>query len=696
MAEAVQGVKKNRLAAIKNTDVIMAIILIGIIGLLFIPVPPFLLDILLTINITVGLIILLLTLFTNRVLDLSIFPSLLLVTTLFRLALNISSTRLLLSTGAAGDVIHTFGVFVTAGNYVVGAIIFIIITIVQFVVITNGSGRIAEVAARFTLDAMPGKQMSIDADLNTGVIDEKEAKQRRIDLQREADFYGAMDGANKFVKGDAITGIIIVIVNFLGGIIIFGLFEGIPIMEALTQFATLTIGDGLVSQIPALLISTSAGMLVTRSASTGGLGTEVSAQLFSNERVLIVAAGAIFMIGLVPGMPKLPFFAIAILLGVAGYFLMEEKRQKGTKAEAVDMEDTAESSAAESVPEDVSRYIQVEALEMEIGYGLIPLAEKSDGGDLLERISAIRKQSAIDMGILIQPIRIRDNLQLAPDEYIIKVRGNELTQGTVFYNKYLAMDPGSNSIDLPGIPTTEPAFGLPAVWIDEDQKDEAERNGFTIVDPTTVMATHLSETIKLHSHELMGRQETKRLIDNLKETHSAVVDELIPNMMSHGDVQKVLQNLLKEQVPIKDLLTILETLADYADTVKDPEVLTEYVRHRLGRTITTSFLNFNNKLDIITIHPRLEQYVFENIQKSFQGSFPAIDPDVNTKILESIDGILMNTQAQRPIILASPRIRVAFKKLIEMAFPQLAVLSLNEIPNSIDLEGVGMVRVDDN
>lgn len=687
--------RKNRMAGIKNIDVIVSVIVIGIIGMIILPVPPALLDILLAVNITLAMLILLLTMFTTRVLDLSVFPTLLLVTTLFRLGLNISSTRLILTEGNAGEVITAFGNFVTGSNYVVGVIIFLIITIVQFIVITNGSGRIAEVAARFTLDAMPGKQMSIDADLNTGIINETEARQRRSDLQREADFYGAMDGANKFVKGDAITGIIIVFVNFIGGVIIFALMRGVPVVDALTQFATLTIGDGLVSQIPALLISTSAGILVTRSAAVGGMGTEVTKQLFSNPRALGVASGVLGAIAIVPAMPTIPFFIMAAICGVGAFFLGEEKKQKVESAqEAADV--PIEDKPVEREPEDVSRYIQVEALEMEIGYGLIPLAEKADGGDLLERISAIRKQSAIDMGILIQPIRIRDNLQLAPDEYIIKIRGNEVADGTVYYNKYLVMDPGNNQIDMPGIPTTEPAFGLPAVWVDEDQKEDAERRGYTIVDPTTVMATHLSETIKLHSHELMGRQEAKRLIDNIKETYSAVVDELIPGMMSHGDVQKVLQNLLREQVPIKDLLTILETLADYADTVKDPEVLTEYVRHKLGRTITMAYLNFNNKLDIITIHPKLEQYIFENIQKSFQGSFPAIDPDVNTKVLESIDSILIETQTPRPVILASPRVRVAFKRLIEMAFPQLAVLSLNEIPNTIDLEGIGMVRVDDH
>lgn len=679
----------------KNMDILVAVVAIGIISLIILPIPKELLDFLLTANITLSIVIFMMTLFISNVLEFSIFPTLLLMTTLYRLGLNVGSLRLILGQGDAGKVIAAFGGFVTGNNYIVGAIIFIIIFIIQFVVIVNGAGRVSEVAARFTLDAMPGKQMAIDADLNSGIIEESEARKRRQDLQQEADFYGAMDGASKFVKGDAIAGIIIVIVNFVGGITIFGLMKDVPILTAIKQFGLLTIGDGLVSQVPALLISTASAILVTRSAAPTAFGTELGKQLFSTPKALGITAGVLFVLGLVPAFPHIPFFTLSITCGVIAYFLVEENKQKASEEQKKEAA-TAQKSAIEKEPEDVSRYIQVEPLEIEIGYGLIPLAESAEGGDLLERISSIRKQSALQMGILIQPIRIRDNLQLNPDEYVIKIRGNEVGKGEVFHNHFLVMDPGNNVIDLPGRKTIEPAFKLPAVWIEKNLKDKAEMMGYTIVDPTAVMVTHLSEIIKTHSNELMGRQEVKKLIDMLKESHSAVVDELIPNMLSLGEVQKVLQNLLRERVPIKDLLTILETLADYAGNIKDTEVLTEYVRHRLGRTIVMNYVNSQSKLDIITIHPQLEQYIHENIQKSFQGSFPAIDPSVNTKILEKIDAILESTQVQSTVILASPRIRVAFKRLIEMAFPQLAVLSLNEIPNSIDLEGIGMVSVDDN
>lgn len=677
-----------------NMDIIAAVGVVAIVAMIILPMSTGLLDIFLTFNITLAIIIILLTMFTRDILEFSVFPTLLLITTLFRLALNISSTRLILSQGDAGEVISAFGSFVAADNYVVGAVIFIIIVVIQFIVITNGASRVAEVAARFTLDAMPGKQMSIDADLNAGVIDDNQARIRRQKLQQEADFYGAMDGASKFVKGDAIAGIIIVFINFIGGIIIFAWQKGVPVLEAVETFGILTIGDGLVSQVPALLISTASGILVTRSASIDNFGTELTQQLFSIPKVIGIAAVLLFVFGLVPGLPAIPFFILAAVCGVIAYLLSEESKQKAA-AEAKKEAVKAEKNIGKE-PEDMSRYIHMEAIEIEIGYGLIPLAESGEGGGLLERITAVRKQNAAEMGILIPPIRIRDNLQLKADEYIIKIRGNEVGRGEVLYNHYLVMNPGHDTIELEGKKTIEPAFQLPAVWIDKKLKEKAEMLGYTIVDPGTVMVTHLSEIIKANSYELLGRQEVKKLMDTMKENYSAVVEELIPDKLSLGDVQKVLQNLLRERVPIKDLLTILEALADYAGNIKDTEVLTEYVRNRIGRTIVSSYLTPQNKLDIITINPDLEQYIHENIQKSIQGSFPAIDPAVTTKILEKIDAILEKSQAPKPIILTSPRIRVAFKRLIEMAFPQLAVLSLNEIPNSVEFEGVGTVTVDDN
>lgn len=678
----------------KNMDIIAAVGVVAIVAMIILPMSTSLLDIFLTFNMTLAIIIILLTMFTKDILEFSVFPTLLLITTLFRLALNISSTRLILSQGDAGDVISAFGSFVAADNYVVGAVIFIIIVVIQFIVITNGASRVAEVAARFTLDAMPGKQMSIDADLNAGVIDDNQARIRRQKLQQEADFYGAMDGASKFVKGDAIAGIIIVFINFIGGIIIFAWQKGVPVLDAIETFGILTIGDGLVSQVPALLISTASGILVTRSASLDNFGTELTQQLFAIPKVIGIAAVLLFIFGLVPGLPAVPFFILAAVCGGIAYMLSEESKQKAA-AEAKKEAVKAEKNIGKE-PEDMSRYIYMEAIEIEIGYGLIPLAESGEGGGLLERITAVRKQNAAEMGILIPPIRIRDNLQLKADEYIIKIRGNEVGRGEVLYNHFLVMNPGHDTIDLEGKKTIEPAFQLPAVWIDKKLKEKAEMLGYTIVDPGTVMVTHLSEIIKANSYELLGRQEVKKLMDTMKDNYSAVVEELIPDKLSLGEVQKVLQNLLRERVPIKDLLTILEALADYAGNIKDTEILTEYVRNRIGRTIVSNYLTPQNKLDIITINPDLEQYIHENIQKSIQGSFPAIDPAITTKIFEKIDAILEKSQAPKPIILTSPRIRVAFKRLIEMAFPQLAVLSLNEIPNSVEFEGVGTVTVDDN
>ncbi|MBK5251287.1 MAG: flagellar biosynthesis protein FlhA [Peptostreptococcaceae bacterium] len=687
--------KNNQVSAMKqisnNMGTLTAFGVIGIIGMIILPMPPILLDILLTFNITLAMIILLITMFTTDTLQFSSFPTLLLITTLFRLGLNVSSTRLILSQGAAGEVIGAFGGFVTGDNYVVGAIIFIIIVVIQFIVITNGAGRVAEVGARFTLDAMPGKQMSIDADLNAGVITDQDAKSRRQNLQREADFYGSMDGASKFVKGDAIAGIVIVIINFLGGITIFVGQKGLPFGEAIQKFGILTIGDGLVSQVPALLISVASGILVTRSATGTDFGSELSKQLMSEPKAIGIVSVVLLGLGLIPALPNFLFLSIGTLNGILAYFLNEEAKQK-KRAESVKRAKPA--VAIEREPEDVVKYIQVEALEIEIGYGLIALTDASSGGDLLDRIAAVRRQCATEMGIIVQPIRIRDNLQLPSDAYVIKIRGNEIVSGEVLHNHYLVMDPGNDKMEVVGKETVEPAFGLPAVWVDESQKDKAEMLGYTIVDPATVMVTHLNEVIRKYSHELLGRQEVKSLLDMLKEKYGAVVEELIPDLLSVGDLQKVLQNLLRERVPIKDLVTILETLADYAVNTKDTEILTEYVRHRIGRTIVKPYLNEKGSLDVITIHPDVEQKIYENIQKSFQGSFPAINPELNSEILEKLSQLRQESvvKNKKPVVLASPRIRGPFKRLVEITFSDLAVISLNEIPNSIEIEGVGMVK----
>ncbi|HHY81540.1 MAG TPA: flagellar biosynthesis protein FlhA [Clostridiales bacterium] len=680
----------------KYIDVLTAFGVLGIITLIILPIPPGLLDLLLTFNISLSVIILLLSMFTTEILQFSIFPTLLLVTTLFRLGLNISATRLILRDGYAGQVVESFGVFVTGDNYVVGAIIYIIIVVIQLIVITSGSSRVSEVSARFALDAMPGKQMSIDADLNAGIINEEEAKERRQKLQKEADFYGAMDGAMKFVKGDSIAGIIITLVNFIGGIAIYVLQQGYDIMEALTQFALLTIGNGLVSQIPSLMISVASGILVTRSASEKNFGTDLSSQLFAFPKVMVIAAVVLLTLGLVPGLPTIPFVLLAVACGVGAWLLYKEEKTKESMEQIAAVQSVQPAEQRE--PENYMDFTQVEMLEVEIGYGLIALADDKNGGDLLERISGIRRQCAHELGIVIPSIRIRDNLQLKTNEYTLKVKGIVVARGEVMPNHLLVMDPANEKINLEGIPTIEPAFGLPALWVEKGDKDRAEMLGYTTVDATTVMVTHLGEVIREHSHELLGRQEVKKMIDALKDKYSAVIEELIPNLLSLGEIQKILQNLLREKVPIKDLVTILETLADFAGSTKNLEMLTEYVRYSLSRTIVLPYLDENQVLRVVTIHPKLEQYISDNIQKSFQGSFPAIAPDISTKILENIHMITerLSLEQIRPVILASPKIRAPFKRMIEMAFPHIAVLSLNEIPNSIEIETVGMVNIYDN
>lgn len=680
----------NKPSIKKNIDVVVAVGIIMIVLMIIIPLQPWALDILIAFNLTFSLIVLLLTMFTTEVLEFSVFPTLLLITTLFRLGLNISSTRLILGKAEGGQIIEAFGNFVAGDNYVVGFILFIIIIVIQFVVITNGAGRVAEVAARFTLDAMPGKQMSIDADLNAGIISEIEAKERRKKLQLEADFYGSMDGASKFVKGDAIAGIIIVVINIIGGVIVGILFHQMSAMEALTKYALLTIGDGLVSQIPALLISTASGIIVTRSANETSLGSELAGQLTSYPKVMAISSAILIMLGFIPSLPHAVFLVMGTGIGFMGYFL---NKQKFKPKEPVNTPEKIENGPKE--PENVLHLLNVEMLEIEIGYGLIPLADASSGGDLLDRIAGVRRQCAVELGIIVQPIRIRDNLQLATNEYCIKIKGTIAAKGEILCNHYLAIDASGDGIPIDGIKTVEPTFGLPAVWIPDSKKDDAELMGITVVDPTTVLITHLTEVIKRNAYELLGRQEVKMLIDNLKENYSAVVEELIPNLLSIGEVQKVLQNLLKEGVPVRDLVTILESLADNAVTTKDIELLTEYVRFSLGRTICKNLIDENNTIKVLTLHPDIEKMVGENIQKSFQGSYPALDPDATRKIFESLKANIetSNFNNNQPVVLCSPRIRPAFRKLTEIVFQNLNVLSMNEVPTDIQIETVGMVSL---
>lgn len=676
-----------------NFDVIVSIGVICIIVMMIVPLPEMVLDLLLAFNITISVVIILITMFTTNVLQLSVFPSLLLITTLFRLALNISSTRLILSEAKAGAIIDAFGEFVIGGNYVVGIIIFLILIVINFMVITAGSGRVAEVSARFTLDAMPGKQMSIDADLNSGLIDEREAIKRREDLQAEADIYGAMDGASKFVKGDATAGLIITAINIIGGIIIGVLQKDMSIVDAAQTYVRLTVGDGLVSQIPALLISTAAGILVTTSGSKENLGNTLTKQLTAFPVVSAVASGIMLFLAIVPGMPKTPFLIASAAAGVLSYTLYKEENKKLVTETISEEDEIIEAERKE--PENVMNLINVEPMEVEIGYGLIPLADESTGGDLLQRIASVRRQCAIEMGIVVQPIRIRDNLQLKTNEYVIKIRGTVVVSSELMPSMLLCMDPTGENSDIQGIKTIEPTFGLPAVWINKDQREEAEIKGLTVVDPTTVMVTHLTETIKTHSYELLGRQEVKLIIDNIKEKYSAVVEELIPDLMTIGEIQKILQNLLREKVPIKDIVTILESLADNSRNTRDLELLTEYVRFALARTICNQIVDENKTINVITLSPNIEEIISSNIQKSVQGSFPTVDPETTTKILTSIRNTVDSVYFynNQPVILVSPNIRAVFRKLIEMVFPHIMVISLNEVPNDVQINSEWVVSI---
>lgn len=675
-------------------DIFAGFAILGIVLMIIIPLPPFALDILLSVNIALSVLILLLTLFSTNILQLSMFPTILLVTTLFRLGLNISSTRLILGQGYAGSVIESFGSFVVGGNYVVGVIIFLIIMIVQFVVITNGSGRVSEVSARFTLDAMPGKQMSIDADLGAGIIDEKTARKKRSELQQEVDFYGAMDGASKFVKGDAIAGIIVTIINVIGGIIIGVVMMNMSFGEAVQNFIRLTIGDGLVSQISALLISVSAGILVTKSSSEKNFGNLLGKQLTSAPVTIGMTGAVLLVLGFLPGLPKLSFFTLGAGALATSFLLNKEEKEKNEELEAV-QNDVEEAKPSLEMAEDVSSLINVEPIEVEIGYGLIPLADEANGGDLLQRIVSIRRQCAIDMGILVQPIRIRDNLQLNPNQYSIKIKGNVVATYDLMPTMLLCMNPMGGEIDIDGIRVKEPTFGLDALWINYDKAEEAELYGLTVVDPTTILVTHLLEIIKSKAHELIGRQEVKLIIDSAKERYSAVVDELIPDLMTLGEVQKVLQNLLREKISIKDRVTILETLADNARNTKDIELLTEYVRMAMSRSICAGLVDETNSITVATLSLEVENIIGNSLQRSINGTYPAIDPDTTNKIFSSIQNTVesIHFNNNRTILLVSPKIRAPFRKLVDMVFPNITVLSLNEIPSDVQIKAQGIVNI---
>lgn len=679
----------------RSLDVLIAFFVVAILGMIIIPLPSFLLDFMLVVNIALSITILLLTLFSKSVLEFSTFPTLLLITTMFRLALNISSTRLILTVGEAGSVIDTFANFVAGNNIVVGAVIFIIIVIIQLMVVTNGASRVSEVSARFTLDAMPGKQMSIDADLNSGLIDEDTAKKRRSDLERETQFFGAMDGASKFVKGDAIAGIIITVINLIGGIVIHTVQSDMGVMEALNQFGKLTIGDGLVSQIPSLLISVASGILVTRSGSATGFGSIVIKELFSAPKVMMMLATILVLFAIIPGFPTIPFLVLGLAAGVSGYLTMENEKSQKTEDQDDEMKSQAALRTRQERTEDESiASFQVDPVSVEIGYGLIPIADEAQDNNLMDHISNIRKQSSHELGILLSPIRIRDNLQLKANDYLIKIKGNTVAKGELYLDKYLIVDPGETDFDFDGIATKEPAFGLDAMWVNESDKEAADLRGYTVVEPLTVLVTHLKETLYKSSYELLGRQEVKQLLEGIKDKYGVVIDELIPDILRLGEVQKVLQNLLKENIPINDLVTILETLADYGNTTKEAEVLTEYVRQSLSRTVVKPHLDENGTLQVITILPDTEEMISRSIQKSSAGSIPVLQPEMVTKLFDSITAThnQLVMRGMPHVLLSSPKIRPALKNLISYNFPDLAVLSLNEVPNDVVIETVGMIE----
>ena len=672
------------------TDVLFALSVIGMISVMIIPMPPGLLDILLAFNIAFSLIVLLMTIYITNPLQLSVFPGLLLVLTLFRLSLNVASTRLILGEAYAGEVINAFGQFVVKGNYILGMVVFLIIVIIQFVVITKGAGRVAEVAARFTLDAMPGKQMSIDADLNAGLITEDEARNRRQNISREADFYGAMDGASKFVRGDAIAGILITLVNILGGLAIGVLQLDMLAADAAQTYTILTIGDGLVSQIPALVTSISAGIIVTRSTSEDNLGTDLGRELTSKPRAIMVATGVLVAFALVPGLPSTPFLILAAATGVVAFSAQRAQDRE---------EEEADVMAAEEVqPEErVEDYLHVDPLEIQIGYGLIPLVDPAQGGDLLDRVTMLRKQTALDLGIVIPPIRIRDDMvSLRPNQYTVKIRGVSVTTGDIEPKQLLAMDPGYVEGEIEGTDTIEPAFGLPAKWIADTAREQAELIGYTVVEPPAVLATHLTEVIKSHAFEVLTRQDTQAHIDRIKEKSPTVVEELIPENLSVGGVQKVMQNLLKERIPVRDTQTILECLADYATVTKEPDVLTEYVRGSLARTICQLFQNEEGGIPVLTVTPNLEQTIADSMQSTAGGIKVILAPDalneLSEQLSERIDTMVSN--GQTPIVLTSPNVRLAFRRVTETTFPSLTVLSYNEIVPGVDIYSVGMISLE--
>jgi flagellar biosynthesis protein FlhA len=676
----------------QSTDVIAAFGIVGIVVMMVVPIPASWLDFLITLNITGSVLILMLAVFTKNPLDFSVLPSLLLTMTLFRLSLNLATTKLILLEAYAGDVIQQFGEFVIQGNPVVGFIVFCILVVVQFIVITKGAERVSEVAARFTLDAMPGKQMSIDADLNAGAITDLEARNRRKAIQQEGDFYGAMDGASKFVKGDAIAAIIILLINIIGGLVI-GIFsKGMPVGQALHTYTLLTIGDGLVSQIPALLISTATGLVVTRAASDSNLGEDLAKQLFRVPKALYITAAVLVALAIL-GLPKIPLLTMACLVVGIGYFLQKSSLVTAKQETAAAMQSEVEETKK---PENVLNLLNIDHMELEIGYALIPLVDAGQGGDLLDRIVLIRRQIAAELGFIVPVIRVRDNMNLQPNQYLIKIKGAEVASGELLADHYLSISSGLDDDSIPGTPTKEPAFGLDAKWIHASSREQAELSGYTVVDAPTVLATHLTEVIKSHADEILNRQDVQKLIDHAKSQAPAVVEELIPDLLNLGQVQKVLSNLLRERVSIKDLVTILENLADYAPLSKDIDRLTEHVRQGLARQIIQPLLDAQRRLPVLTVEPQIEQLILDNLRPSDYGNYVNLDPNVLQKLLKQItvqvERIVLN--GYQPVILCAPIVRINLKRLTERQIPQLVILSYNELVQGVEVQALGMVVLD--
>ena len=674
----------------KKADLGIAAYLLCAVIFFIIPIPNILLDVMLAINISIALIILFNALFAQEVLDMSFFPTLLLFTTIFRISLNVSSTRLILTTGDPGNVVETFGGFVGGGDMIIGSIVFIVLILIQFIVINKGSERVSEVTARFTLDAMPGKQMAIDADLNTGTINEKQARERREKIQAEASFFGAMDGATKYVKGDATAGLVITLINLIGGTAMGMTRQGLEFADAIQQYGILTIGDGLVSQIPSLLISLSTGILVTKASKEADFGEVLVKQLFGIPKVLYLVGGTMVFLGVVTPLNIFLFGAIG------GAFLVTGKKmQDSIGVESIEDEVAEEEAEAEEIrkPENVTSLLQVDPIELEFGYGIIPLADVNQGGDLLDRVVMIRRQIALELGTVVPIIRLRDNIQLNPNQYIIKIKGIQVTEGEILFDHYMAMNPGYVTEEITGIPTFEPSFHLPAIWITESQRERAESLGYTVVDPPSIIATHLTEVIKSHIAELLTRQDVQNLVNNIKESNPALVEELIPKLLGLGEIQKVLQNLLREGISIRDLLTIFETLADHAATSRDTDVLTEYVRQSLKRAISTKYFPANEVTSVVTLDPKVEQDIMSSVKQTEQGAYLTLDPEKTRAIMDSVETEIakLENMGKNPIIVTSPIVRMYFKKLTEEYFKDLSVVSYNEVESNVELQSVGMV-----